>query len=196
MQFLVNQCYTWEGYHLVQALLEDGHEVTGLHEEDLSEKEMHLSMYLARHAMFSEGLQGKQYDAAIGFFGSAAKRAESNRHVDISYEAAEESMRGNQILLPILYGEWMPRNEEAVIWNDRLIPFQDDYFLQHALPITSVMQTISKLLAAGREMEGYRIYAEEVCPEQEDRSIIAIKRNISDDLKVLHKHYGQYSRFY
>ena len=196
MHFLVSQCYSWEGYHLVQALLEDGHEVSGLHGASLSDREVHLSMYLGRHAMFSEGIQKTDYKAYISFFGSAEKDIVAHHHVDISYEAGDASKIGNQILLPILYGEWMPRDEHALRWNGKRIPFEDAYFCRHALPIKPVMQTISKLLSGNREIERYQFYTKEVCPEQEDRTVIALARNIADDLAVLHRHYAQYSRFY
>ncbi|MFP7168783.1 hypothetical protein [Terribacillus sp. 7520-G] len=196
MQFLVSQCYCWEGYHLVQALLEDGHEVSGQHEESLSDREEHLSMYLGRHALFSEGIQKKDYDAHISFFGSGKKDDLAYRHVDISYEADIDPNIENQILLPILYGEWMPRDVDAIRWNGKRIPFEDDYFCRHALPVKPVMQTISKILSGNRAIEKYHFYAKEVCPEQEDRTVIALKRDVMDDLAVLHRHYEQYSRFY
>ncbi|WP_123921887.1 hypothetical protein [Terribacillus saccharophilus] len=196
MRFLVSQCYSWEGYHLVQALLEDGHEVSGLQEQTLSDRETHLSMYLGRHAMFREGVQDTDYKAHVSFFGTAERSAESQQHVDISYATDDTSEQEKQILLPILYGEWMPRDEEAVEWNGKRMLFDDDYFHRNALPIKPVMQTISKLLSGDGNLDKYRFYTKEVCPEQEDRAAIALTRNIRNDLSALHKHYAQFRFFY
>ncbi|PAF17694.1 hypothetical protein CHH69_08890 [Terribacillus saccharophilus] len=196
MHFLVSQCYSWEGYHLVQALLEDGHEVSGLHGQSLSDRETHLSMYIGRHAMFREGVQDTDYKAHVSFFGTEERSAESRHHVDISYAADNTPELEKQILLPILYGEWMPRDEEAVQWHGKRILFDDEHFLRNALPIKPVMQTISKLLSGDGSMNNYRFYTKEVCPEQGDRAAIALTRNIRDDLSGLHKHYAQFRFFY
>ncbi|PAE15778.1 hypothetical protein CHH91_12520 [Virgibacillus sp. 7505] len=196
MHFLVSQCYSWEGYHLVQALLEDGHEVSGLHGQSLTDKESHLSMYIGRHAMFREGIQDTDYKAYVSFFGTADERVENQSCVDISYAAENTSELEKQILLPILYGEWMPRDEEAIQWNNKRILFDDEYFHKNALPIKPVMQTISKLLSGDGTMTNYRFYTKEVCPEQEDRATIALTRNLKDDLSALHKHYAQFRFFY
>ncbi|WP_175074351.1 hypothetical protein [Terribacillus sp. AE2B 122] len=196
MHFLVSQCYSWEGYHLVQALLEDGHEVSGLHGQSLSDRETHLSMYIGRHAMFREGVQDTEYKAHVSFFGTADRSVESQYHVDISYAADDTPELEKQILLPILYGEWMARDEEAVQWHGKRILFDDEDFLRNALPIKSVMQTISKLLSGDGSTNNYRFYTKEVCPEQEDRAAIALTRNIKDDLSSLHKHYAQFRFFY
>lgn len=196
MHFLVSQCYSWEGYHLIQALLEDGHEVSGLHGQPLTDRETHLSMYIGRHAMFHEGVQDKDYKAHVNFFGTVDEREENQSRVDISYMEDNTSELEKQILIPILYGEWMPRDEEAVQWNNKRILFDDEYFQRNALPIKPVMQTISKLLARDGSIDNYRFYSKEVCPEQEDRAAIALTRNVKDDLSVLHKHYAQFRFFY
>ncbi|MFP7479677.1 hypothetical protein [Terribacillus saccharophilus] len=196
MHFLVSQCYSWEGYHLVQALLEDGHEVSGLHGQSLTDKETHLSMYIGRHAMFREGMRNTDYKAYISFFGAVDKSIENKSSIDICYAADDTPEREKQIMLPILYGEWMPRDEEAVEWNGKRILFDDEYFQRNALPIKPVMQTISKLLSGNEDIDNYRFYSKEVCPEQEDRAAIALTRNIKDDLSALHKHYAQFRFFY
>jgi hypothetical protein len=195
MHFLIDNCYSFEGYHLVETLLEEGHEVTGIHSSVLSDKEAHLSMYLGRHALFKEGIQKKDYAAYVTFFGEGERQVGAQR-VDLHYHRSDDTNAEVQILLPILYGEWMPRDTDALQWEGKNISFDDAFFRAHALPIQPVMQTVSKLLAGDTRSKNYRFYAKEVCPEQEDRTVIAFTRNLKDDLTALHQHYAKFSQFY
>jgi hypothetical protein len=196
MHFLISNCYSFEGYHLVETLLEEGHEVSGIHSSVLSDKEAHLSMYLGRHALFNEGVQEKDYAAHVTFFGEGEEQVGSHRRVHLHYGTANAADAEVQILLPILYGEWMPRDKEALQWEGKTIPFTDPFFRTHALPIQPVMQTVGKLLTGDTRANNYRFYAKDVCPEQEDRTVIAFTRNLQDDLTALHQHYAKFSHFY
>ncbi|QXE02711.1 hypothetical protein [Terribacillus sp. DMT04] len=198
MHFLIDNCYSFEGYHLVETLLEEGHEVSGIHSSVLSNKEAHLSMYLGRHALFEEGIQEKDYAAYVTFFGEGEKQVSAHRRVNLQYDKSDDTDTDAEvrILLPILYGKWMPRDTDTLQWEGKTIPFDDAFFRAHALPIQSVMQTVSKLLAGDTRSKNYRFYAKDVCPEQEDQAVIAFTRNLQDDLITLHQHYAKFSQFY
>src|SRR5699024_3073000 len=50
------------------------------------------------------------------------------------------------IRLPLLFGEWMPMNEEGILYKNRLISFTSDKFLRDAIYVRDFTKWIIQVL--------------------------------------------------
>lgn len=148
MTCLVVNCNHWIGYHIVNGLLEDDWLVEGV--IDKEEKDT-LSMFFGRNSNFSfcENVEKKVYDTVISV-GVPLKEIDhvhTNRSV-IIHPTVPENMKEDTILIkaPLLFGEWMPMNENGMYRNHLFIPFDSTYFLTEAVYIEDFVSYLVKWL--------------------------------------------------
>lgn len=121
MKVLIDNCFSWIGYHIANEMLEHGWYVSA-NGEPATEEEEHLAMFLGRNSCFST-------NTTIG-----APSAE----IKIDCETAEQSVfvssagKECKICCSYLVGEWMPLansrelykgNEKEIVYIDELSCF-------------------------------------------------------------------------
>ncbi|MBM7554044.1 hypothetical protein [Thalassobacillus pellis] len=134
MAYVIDSCFHWIGYHMVQHLLNKGFEVIGVDALEDEKKEA-LYMFVGRNSCFQhfhtlgeiERYSDRgQIDGIIGV-------TEGNLHdypygqikIADSIHELQESKDIENIRVPLSYGEWMPRDETYGFPGDHQIVMED-----------------------------------------------------------------------
>lgn len=149
MTFLVMNCFHWVGYHIVAQLLENGCQVDGIAGRENAMEE-HFSMFLGRNSNFKlkETEHADVYDKAI-IVGAHTGGEEINAKCQflITRKAKEQSLSNMiRVQIPLLFGEWMPMNEEGMFIGEQFIQFDSDYFLSEAVYVEDFISTLLQWL--------------------------------------------------
>lgn len=99
MKFIVENCFHWVGYHLVDMLLENSHHVVGVSQLNTS-KENHLAMFVSRNSLFT--LKEEVKDDADVYIIVREKN-------DLTSIRVKFLNAYHDIELSDLVGEWMPQ---------------------------------------------------------------------------------------
>lgn len=203
MSVLVINCFHWIGFQIVSKLLEEGLRVDGIDEEE-STLETHLSMFLGRNSLFTlkTNEEPKSYDTAI-IIGTSQYINEINakRILSINQNKDEPSKAGmTMIHVPLLFGEWMPMNEQGMYVGGGFIPFNENYFLTESVYVKDFTDTLFQLLEKIHLPTRLEVKSKETTENQDIKfeNVIFIRDNIpnGDKLKSVLDHYQQYKRFY
>src|SRR5699024_11747942 len=97
MIFLVENCFHWLGFHIINRLLDNGYQVDGMDDLDTDKKE-HLSMFVGRNELFRQ-----------------ITSRERNTDYDISMQADARKLESEKeqaitIKLPLVFGEGVQMN--------------------------------------------------------------------------------------
>ncbi|MBP1947248.1 hypothetical protein [Virgibacillus litoralis] len=189
MLFLVENCFQWMGFHLVNCLLENGNEVDGV--DDLSsDKKEHLSMYVGRNASFQH-------------LSSLEREATYDRTIKITEDQLVLTLQQNtshRINLPILFGEWMPMKKAGMYYKNKFISFDSDIFLNEAIYIGDFMKSLAQWIKSSQLPEILEVksinnkQSEEI--KLENSVYIRNNRTIEENLKMVIKHYEKFEDFY
>lgn len=138
MSILINHCYHWISYHLIETMLTEGYEVIGIHDFKSKQSEF-LSMFLGRNDLFREATFQDQLcsiDLAIIF---GEKSPPSKNHIKKKFRIhskAKTPERNTTIIRPpLLFGKWMNMNETGMYANHDFISFDSKFFQEHAIYI-------------------------------------------------------------
>lgn len=140
LTILVADCNHWIGYHIANTLLENDYKVDGMvhHNHDGQE----LSMFFGRNSSFSIPHSEEYNDYKLGIFTGGythpiQQRCERMFIINPTQDEINNSNHSNRIVVKadLLFGEWMPMNEQGIFKQKQLIPFASDYFKQHAIYI-------------------------------------------------------------
>src|SRR5699024_5331671 len=137
MSHLVTNCFDWEGFHMVNQELDKGHEVEGDDEETTDFKE-HLSMFLGRNSEFRMKTRDEltSYDTAIVIREDPCTdvlKARKMLNISCNKIQAKREASMTTIHVPILFGEWMPMNEQGMYVGNQFISFDSAHFLSEAV---------------------------------------------------------------
>ncbi|GGC74551.1 hypothetical protein GCM10007216_01480 [Thalassobacillus devorans] len=196
MVYIIDSCFHWVGFHLVQHLLTEGKEVIGIDRVEDSKRE-NLYFYIGRNSRFQHFNSIQEMDrhchqehieAAIRIEDSALDD-EGEFGGMLLCESVETLMegKGERLDLPPLYGEWMPRNESVVyigkepILFEELIQREDASYIEDFLA-RFLSDLTERGIAAVKE-----VYRMEKLADTSDREKI---------YSQLQNHYQRHQQFY
>lgn len=185
--FLVEKCFHWVGFHIVEYLLGRGYTVSGNDKINTDAKD-HLSMLIGRNANFTH-----------------LEQRPDSKVFDIRITPDEDKLTLHKeststMKLPLLFGEWMPMNQEGMYHRNEFIAFDSDRFLIDAVYIgdflTIVQQCIdaSNLPSVIKVKHGEKDAASDL--KLENSVFIRNNRPIMNRLKTVQNHYEKFSEFY
>src|SRR5699024_12016099 len=133
MIFLVENCFHWLGFHIINRLLDNGYQVDGMDDLDTDKKE-HLSMFVGRNELFRH-----------------ITSRERNTDYDISIQVDEcklvlEKEHPITIKLPLIFGEWMPMNQKGLYVQNEFMRFDSKQFLTNAVYVKDVLESLQQLI--------------------------------------------------
>lgn len=137
MTICVTNCMDWIGFHLINRLTESDYQVEGI--SDLStKKEEEMSFMLGRNSQFSlyqheSELKDKEYTHIILL---NSKKPDSVKAIK-TYNLGKNLDNPDviNIVVPLLFGEWMPMDEKGIYSDKTYIQFDSDRFQDEAIYI-------------------------------------------------------------
>lgn len=138
MEIVIIGCYDWIGFHLANKLVEEGISIIGVDNSE-SEKADTMSLFFGRNAAFShyksenEILKRKRSPDAIFIIHQSVSDEwlESFKDIPIitciKKNSSIEPTVGTMIILPDLYGPWMPTNGKDCKIISKQIPESSIY---------------------------------------------------------------------
>lgn len=203
--FFVSDCFHWINFHIVNHLLEKGYSVTG-NERPLTDKQEHLAMMIGRNDLFSlisDDFTTEKYTHAILLNGipdqiqnmAAIKMFKLTRETE-PYEKGAASV----IRIPLLFGEWMPMNEDGIYVDEQFIPFTSDTFQNEAVYIEDFIASLMVCLMSSQLPEKLKIRPKRSMSfgKEDDRQVIYLRerKSIDRQIKTLIAHYKRFKDFY
>lgn len=187
MTFLVENCFHWIGFHVVNLLLEDGYEVIGADVINTSKKE-HLEMFVGRNDGFTHITEKSDhilYDAVI--------RIGDN-------ELEIHKGQTSTIKLPLLFGEWMPMNVDGFYSGDTFISFESNYFLTEGVYIEDFLKILMQCIQSSQLPSVLKVRSANKGKDTEVKleNSIYIRDNvpIQNNAKVVVNHFKKFKAIY
>ncbi|WP_186576644.1 NAD(P)-dependent oxidoreductase [Aquibacillus kalidii] len=208
--FLIVGCYDWVGYHITNKLLEQGQEVIGIDTMD-SDKKENLAMFVGRNGLFShydsaqaviKDKKHKEGFKAIIFIKpediSDIEEISYFSQVSLCLRSKNENMDEcvTFVDIPLLYGEWMPRDNEGIFHGEEYVRFDSDQFKKEATYIEDFVNAFIKF-AEESESPDYAMFASDKS-EKEDENITIVRETKSqgERLQELDEHYEKFHFLY
>ncbi|PAV29206.1 hypothetical protein CIL05_12475 [Virgibacillus profundi] len=199
MTFLVASCNHWIGFHIVNALLEEGYEVDGVSGEAGNEN---LPMFFGRNSLFTmvNANERKDYDIVIIIDETLnMERIESKRIIKIG-EISDGSENTVHIKNLLLYGEWMAMNEKGIYSNNEFIPFNSKTFQDEAIYIKDFTKALIQWLKTDELPSNLHVKSSK---NKDDKGLklentIYLRDNIpkEEKLKTVLTHYKEFIKLY
>jgi hypothetical protein len=149
MHVLVMNCFHWIGYHIADQLLVNSYKVDGIAGEPANQKD-HLSMFLGRNSAFqlkTAAASETSYDAVITMGECVPSDVRANRCLCINgTDCGQSGLAETVIHTPLLFGEWMPMNEEGLYMEEQFIRFDSKCFQTEAIYIEDFTRGILQWL--------------------------------------------------
>lgn len=124
MSFVVINCFHWIGYHIVEALIEEGEDVYGIEKPGVN-NQTNLEMYVGRNSLFHHKMKRTENDSGPFII-------VEDEH--IIYQHNKEGCE--QIITTFfVFGEWMPMNTHGMYQKDNYIRFASNEFKRNAIHI-------------------------------------------------------------
>ncbi|WP_164669480.1 hypothetical protein [Virgibacillus doumboii] len=190
MLFLVENCFHWIGFHVVDFLLENGHRVDGMDDMSTDKKE-HLSMFVGRNELFTHVTETERetaYDTTITI------RKDDELVLTLNNGST------TKINFPLVYGKWMPMEPEGMYYNNQFIRFNSDHFLSEAVYIEDVLQSLIQWVKSSNlspVLEVKSIHEKHRENKKLENSIfIRNNRPIKENVNIVINHYETYKNFY
>ncbi|MEC5423617.1 hypothetical protein QGM71_08950 [Virgibacillus sp. C22-A2] len=201
MTYLVVNCNQWIGFHITESLLDDGRMVHGVINETIDDS---LTMFFGRNSSFTlaEPVTSEFYENAVIIHDvkdNTEIQAKRKIFIDPS-DRVKDSDSIVSIKAPLLFGEWMPMNENGLYSNNKFIRFDSPYFKQNAVYIKDFTKSLLSWL------EKSKLQSEIVVKSSSNRTkedvklenSIYIRDNVptEENLERVLNHFKLYSKFY
>lgn len=206
--FLVLGCYDWIGFHLTNRLLEEGYEVTGM---DLinSDKKENLAMFIGRNSYFTFLDQmddikesTSSIDAVIQLSKECKGKTDlidtvqGNFYV-LSSGGASLDEKAIGVTLPVLYGEWCPRDQYGFFHYGTYIRFDSDTFKKEAVYIEDFIEALLQIINASNVPSSIMYTSiEDDSRKEENFQFIRPALSQKERLNKINQHYERFSTFY
>ncbi|WP_077623069.1 hypothetical protein [Sediminibacillus massiliensis] len=206
----VAPCCGWINYHLVQKLLNGGNNIAGIGFPK-TEKEELLYDFFGRNDHFhgftsmeeAEENNGSAITTLI-VVGCSSQIDEGkiqpvDRNIFIKVDDGDwHSERWSIIDVPLLFGEWMPRDETGIYFRNKHIPFDTAEFKENAIYIGDFAEVVAGLLEGETSWRRKRAIPDSSLEEGDNENIIKMKakKTIEARLKELDEHYRNYQELY
>ncbi|RLL45056.1 hypothetical protein D8M04_09295 [Oceanobacillus piezotolerans] len=198
MANLVVNCNHWIGYHIVNKLMEEDCVVEGLVNPDMDET---LIDFFGRNSNFKlyYDVSQLEYDSCI-IIGKYKERNQirAKRTFWILPEQNNRISKDIQIIPNLLFGEWMPMNEEGCYNGEQFIPFDSEEFTKNAIDIKEFAKALHdwlntsqlpNMIAIPREKKG------DIGGDYINR--LFLEKNVKKNrVEEVLKHYRQYKSLY
>jgi len=195
MSLLIMNYNHWIGYHLVTTLLDEDCPVDGM----VDKEKCDLSMFFGRNSLFSfvEKDQLKLYDTCFVIGENQYKDTTlAKRTFIINPKAPVESNDGEviEIQSPLLFGEWMPMDENGIYRDKEYISFQSERFKTEAIYIKHFIDGLLQLMKITDLPKTVTLYSKNHRTREERfGNIIYIRANDNlDKVKDLITHYKKF----
>ncbi|GGB39946.1 hypothetical protein F3157_07075 [Virgibacillus dakarensis] len=206
MSFLVTNCFDWIGFHIINYLVENGYQVDGFDNTATNKKE-NLAMMVGRNDLFSL-LQDKKecrerYTAIIinGSNGHALD-LKADKMVKLCRDEArkEGDAQLTTVMLPLLFGEWMPMNEKGMYAQNRFVPFDSDVFLNDAIYIEDFVLCLMQIIQSNHlpSFIELRSVKDNRKLDKNSKRFIFLRdiRPIEKNVKKVQDHYNRFKTIY
>ncbi|WP_449354081.1 hypothetical protein ACUL41_12015 [Virgibacillus natechei] len=197
MSILVDNCNHWIGFHIANDLLENSYTVDGIGDENSD-----LLMFLGRNSSFNfvgRNLE-KQYETAIMIGGQSDTEFKSGQTLIINPKSTDRVENRVEINTPLLFGEWMPMNEEGFYNNNTFIRFDSDYFQTEAIYIDDFTKGLIQWLKMKEFPSTLEVRSEKNKDNKhvklENTVYIRDNRPMADKVKNVLEHYQLYRKIY
>lgn len=118
--FVIN-CNHWIGYHVINELLENDYPVKGIVQPDYPDD---LLMFFGRNSSFSITDSIADITKPVIIIGKYNEKIPEGNIYWINPPELEKAPHMNIIRVPMLFGEWMPMNENGCYIGKEFISFQ------------------------------------------------------------------------
>ncbi|MFZ3577905.1 hypothetical protein [Virgibacillus sp. DJP39] len=150
MTICVTNCFHWVGFHLVNRLIENDYAVDGI--ANLStKKEEELYLMVGRNSNFSlfnnvSEIKDNVYTDAILINPEEPIYFQTSRTFTVGVDLGNPDFVA--LHTPLLFGEWMPMDEEGIFVNDQYIAFDSNEFQNEAIHINDFIDCFMQWLNA------------------------------------------------
>lgn len=140
MTICVMNCFHWIGFHIVNRLTENGYNVDGIANSS-SDREEELSFMLGRNSSFTlyqseNEVKDRQYsDAVLVHPERKPSPVQSLKTYNFGKAIDDPNPNFTNIDLPMLFGEWMPMDEQGAYIDGQYIEFDSTRFRESAIYI-------------------------------------------------------------
>ncbi|CQR46992.1 hypothetical protein BN1058_01281 [Paraliobacillus sp. PM-2] len=209
--YVIAGAFHWIGYHMIDYLLARGEEVIGIDTLDSNKKD-HLLMSVGRNANFSFYEDIKEIptkkmsytqtnliliDHTIRLYDYLLDNMECySIHTTPPISTKSEAI--TYIQVPMLYGNWMSRNDNGLFWNKEIIPFYSQLFRSEAIFVDDFVHVLMQIIKSGLKPAVIQIQRANKKRASKDRSIIYIVKNREreEELEQLDDHFRQNRELY
>lgn len=200
--FFVSHCFHWIGFHIVSHLLENGYSVTG-HEHSMTDKKEHLAMMVGRNDMFTMFIgdtpKGKYTHVILPDKNSdVTQDVEAVKTFKLSREERQNDKKMVDVRIPLLFGEWMPMNENGMYANGKYIPFESETFQNKAVYIGDFIMSLMLCLMSSHQPGKLAIQPKSSMSAEKDRKSVFLRerRPVDQQVQTVIAHYKRFKRFY
>lgn len=200
MEILIMNYNDWIGFHLVEAFLNEGYTVHGVKGKDSNEN---LEDFLARNSNFhvQRKLEKKSYPLVIcpGANEELVKQ-DAEQLILINSTHIKQDNEVLLINIPLLYGEWMPMDEEGFYVDGKKIEFTSEIFKNEAIYVGDFIKLFLQWIRKTTDLEEIRMKL----GKNKDNQAIKLEKTffvdenvpIGDELEKVIRHYKRYQHFY
>ncbi|WP_145524221.1 hypothetical protein [Virgibacillus sp. SK37] len=199
MSILVVNCNHWIGFHIVNTLLEHDFNIDGMINPNLQDD---LLMFFGRNSDFQMvNDEKREYETCI-IIGDHPKaqdfKAGNKWLLPINGIQKKEQTDLTTIHTPILFGEWMPMNENGIYHHKKFITFDSEEFKNNALSIHSFTPVLLQLIQNPSETHELYVHSRHEKRKSPGKNAIYIRESEPKEKYVadLKKHYKRYKKFY
>ncbi|MCR1834672.1 hypothetical protein NSA56_09690 [Oceanobacillus caeni] len=199
MSILVVNCNHWIGFHIVNTLLEHDFKIDGMINPSLQDD---LLMFFGRNSDFQMvNDEKREYETCI-IIGDHPKaqdfKAGNKWLLPINGIQKKEQTDLTTIHTPILFGEWMPMNENGIYHHKKFITFDSEEFKNNALSIHSFTPVLLQLIQTSSQTNELYVHPRQEKEKRSEKNAIYIRESEPKEKYVadLKKHYKRYKKFY
>lgn len=198
MSVLVVNCNHWLGFHIINTLLEHDFKIDGIINPSLPDD---LLLFFGRNSDFQMVNENKrEYETCI-IIGNHTNVQEFKARKKLLINEIQQIERRTEVITihpPILFGEWMPMNENGIYHNNKFILFESEEFKNNALSIHSFTPVLLQLLQNSCRMNEFYVYPRQEREKNSEKNAIYIREDESKKKYVadLRNHYKRHRKFY
>lgn len=209
--FVVSNCFDWIGYHLTNKFLNEGIRVVGIDRTDTEKKE-HLSMFFDRNSLFKKihsfseirkEYKKESVEALFELDGDKTFKELDNQevlqHFILNTRNSKVEKSAIKIKYPLLYGEWMPREEKGFYQGEEFIHFDSRTFQEEAIDIddfAGALRQLATLRKLPKTVEFKSINSQSRSDPNQDLLFVRQSKPMKSRLRELDDHYKRFRFFY
>ncbi|WP_068676577.1 hypothetical protein [Oceanobacillus sp. Castelsardo] len=199
MSILIVNCNHWIGFHIINTLLEHDFKVDGIINPSLQDD---LLMFFGRNSDFQMVNNNKREYSTCVIIGDNPNveefKAKNKWLLPMNGIQKLEGTDLTTIHTPILFGEWMPMNENGIYHNNKFIPFDSEEFKNDSLSIHSFTPVLLQLIQTSGQKNELFVHARQEREKNTEKNGIYIRESESKWKYVadLKKHYKRHGKFY